>query len=77
MTASIDGSTPGDGVRTTTIGCINVDLTTAGEDLGSTDAIALVNALTSGDSSIRIELPSGWSILGHAAAATSSRSRST
>jgi hypothetical protein len=34
----------------------------------STDAIALVNGLTGDDSSIRIELPPGWSSLGDAAA---------
>ncbi len=66
--ASTDGSAPGEVYRTTTIGCINVGLTTAGEDPWSTDAIALVNGLTDGSGSIRIVLPSGWSTLGYTAA---------
>lgn len=75
--ASTDGSAPGEVYRTTTIGCIAVGLTTAGEDPWSTDAIALINGLNDGRGSRRIVLPPGWSTLGHAAAVISSRSRST
>jgi hypothetical protein len=66
--ASTDGTAPGEVYRTTTIGCINVGLTTAGEDTWSDDALALLNGLTASDGSIRIELPPGWSTLGQAVA---------
>lgn len=68
VTASTDSSAPAEVYRTTTIGCINVGLTTNGEDPWSDDSVALFNDMTDGNGSIRIELPSGWSTLGHATA---------
>jgi hypothetical protein len=52
--------------RRMSLGCSNLDVTSAGDDPWSADAIALLDGVAVLDGKVRLELPSGWTSFGAA-----------